>query len=209
MPRDLQTLWDDQLKALFNGAVPEHAEWRGEDIPVVLNAIAGDYNHAFLPTGGGLDLNGARSMPGGLLEWTTDENGFEDVVQVCRPKRLVFWNPGNTTRDANFILEVEALDPVAPDHNEHVGIEEEVTELEPGSYEPGYVYHSGQYQGEDLPRGTRLLIRTIKDARYAIFGKGSLYNSYRRGNFDAYNAYHNDKAQFESIVSTMAKVNDK
>lgn len=211
MPKsDLQVEWDQQLQALFNGAIPESAEWTAPgEIVTVLRAIAGKVNHVFLPTRGGMDLADCRVTRDGLLEWGQEEGRLDRHAYVCKPERLVFWNPGSSTREANFILEVGALDPVDPERDEQQSRKrEEVVELAPNDYAPRWAWDEQEYQGAALPGGARLLNRDLVPGRFAIFGKGSIYNGFRGQGFDAYGAVHNDPVTFRNIVEQMASIED-
>jgi serine/threonine-protein kinase len=198
--------WDNILGALFGGAIPVSAEWTvPAEIVAVLNAVSSRSNHMFYPDGGGLDLLGAQLDTEGNVEWAVDEGGLQSFVHVARPLKLTFWNPGPYGHEANFILEVDALAPVGPEasRGEYV---EELTEISVGEYEPLSSWENGYSRNGEPLDGARRVVRTIKAARYAIFGKGSLYNSHRSTNFDAYNAVHNDQVKFTRTVEDMAQV---
>lgn len=85
------------------------------------------------------------------------------------------------------------------------GVEERV-ELSKGRYAPRSALDNSEYQGKALPTSACLVIRATKQARYALFGKGSIYNQLKDRSFDAYSAFHNDPAAFEKIVADMASV---
>lgn len=196
--RDLRLEWATLVNGLFNGSVPTNAEWTAPaDIVNVLNAISSAVNHMFYPDGGGMDIRGARLNGKGELEWATDDHGLDSFVHVAVPVKITFWNPGPTDHEANFMLEVGALLQEG-DYVGHDGYAEELAEFSDGTFAPRSAWDDGQ--------GTRLVIRYVRPGRFAIFGKGSLYNSYRGNGFDAYNAVHNDVIEFEKAVSEMAKV---
>ncbi len=199
--------WDQKLVELFGGEVPANAEWTSlHQITAVLSGIAGGFNHVFLPDKGGEDLGSCQASSNGLLEWSTREDSLDSHANVCRPIKLTFWNPGPTTREANFVLEVDGLTPVDPDGNAGDESYEEVVEIRQGVYAPRYAWDVGQYQGEPLPDSARLLMRTLNPGRFAVFGKGSIYNLYKDKHFDAYDGFHNDPEQFKNIVATMSSV---
>lgn len=209
MKEEQRAKWHQQLRSLFNGIIPDSAEWTSpERIEAVLRAIAGHTNHVFLPTKGGQDLVDCQITKDGLLEWTPEPDALDSYAHVCKPTRLVFWNPGSSTREANFVLETGALAPVDPSENVAAEAYEEVVQLAVGEYAPRWAWDAREYQGKELPQGARLLIRNLTPGRFAIFGKGSLYNSYRARSFDAYNAVHNDPVAFKRIVEEMAKIED-
>lgn len=199
--------WDALLDALFGGGVPESAEWSSpEEIADVFNAISSTINHVYHPGGGGEDLFGARITPENFLEWSVHEDGLDRFANVVQPIKLTFWNPGKQSHEANFVLEVGALTPVGSpsDRSEYT---EEVTEVSAGVYEPLSSWNNGQTKrGEELPHTARKLCRVIKPARFAIFGKGSLYNLFKDQTFDAYDAHHNNPVEFAKIVSALADI---
>lgn len=205
--QELRDKWEGLLETLFKGNIPDSTEWTDpSEIAHVLNVISGTVNHVFHPGGGGEDLFEAQVTQEGNLEWSIHENGLKAFANVVRPVNLTFWNPGKQNHEANFVLEVSALEPVGrpQDRSEYY---EEVTEVRFGMYEPLSSWENGQTQnGDKLPEGARRLCRAIGPARFAIFGKGSLYNSFRDQGFDAYNAHHNDPAEFKKIVESMAQV---
>lgn len=204
--QELREKWEVILAALFEGTIPAAAEWTDpNEIVCVLNAISNPVNHVFHPDGGGLDLIGAQLSREGNLEWATHEGGLKSFVHVARPAKLTFWNPGPYKHEANFVLEVGTLDPVGAEHarSEYV---EELTEVRPGTYEPLTSWDNGYSENGEPLRDARRLCRIIKASRFAIFGKGSLYNSHTGGGFDAYSAYHNDPVKFAEIVEEMAKI---
>ena len=204
--QELREKWEAFVAALFEGTIPEAAEWTdSNDIVRVLYAISSPVNHMFHPDGGGLDLRAAQLSREGTLEWATHEGGLESFVHVVRPVKLTFWNPGLYKHEANFVLEVDALDPVGEEHarSEYV---EELTEVRLGTYEPLSSWDNGYSENGDPLDGARRLCRIIKGSRFAIFGKGSLYNSFSDKGFDAYSAYHNDPVKFAKIVEEMAKI---
>ncbi|WEX15290.1 hypothetical protein P2T68_32695 [Pseudomonas sp. G11] len=197
---ELRQKWEDLVKGVFNDAIPSKAEWTDPaDIVVVLNAISSSANHMFYPDGGGMDMRGAQLNNNGELEWAVEEDGLGSYARIAAPLKLTFWNPGKFNHEANFVLEVGALE-LKGEYAAHKGYAEELTELSDGTFDPRSTWDEG-------PRdGARLVIRYVKPARFAIFGKGSVYNSFRDKGFDAYSAYHNDPAKFENAVEEMAKI---
>lgn len=205
--QELRDQWDGMLQGIFKGTIPESAEWTDpHEIADVFNAISGSLNHSFHPGGGGEDINGAQVTREGNLEWSIHENGLETFANVVRPVKLTFWNPGKQSHEANFVLEVGALAP-AGGSRDRSQLVEELTEVWPGVYEPLSSWENGESQnGDPLPQGARRLCRVVAPARFAIFGKGSLYNSFRDQGFDAYDAHHNDPLEFKKIVMSMAAI---
>lgn len=205
--KEMLDKWDEKLKTVFSGAVPTDAQWTDPaEIQGVLETVIGRDMHIFLPGGGGEELVSSRVTSDGLIEWSGDNDSLDRYAFVVKPSKLVFWNPGDQTHEANFVLEVGALRPECP--NKYVTEEgvEEIVELKKGVYAPRSAWDAGEYKGQELPDSARLLSRATKPARFAIFSKGSLYNSHRDRQFDAYSAHHNDPIEFKKIVIEMASI---
>lgn len=199
--------WEEKLSALFGGEVPDRAEWHTPDeIAAVFAAMQGKDAHVFLPGGGGDEILNSRVTDDGLLEWSGSTSSLDNYATVVSPVRLTFWNPGIQTHEAHFVLEVGSLAAGCPrGYTNDAGVEECV-ELSKGRYAPRSAWDNSEYQGKDLPASARLVIRATKPARYALFGKGSIYNQFNDRGFDAYSAFHNDAAAFEKIVAEMALI---
>jgi serine/threonine-protein kinase len=205
--KEMVLKWDTKLNTLFNGAIPNDAEWTDPmDIAQVLEVMRGSDVHMFLPAGGGEELQSSRSTADGLIEWSGDTDSIDNYAFVVKPLKLTFWNPGTQTHEANFVLEVAALRAGCPSSVLNDAGVEECVELWEGYYAPRSVWDNSEYQGKELPATARLVNRATKPARFALFSKGSLYNSHRDQHFDAYSAYHNDPASFRKIVSEMATI---
>lgn len=205
--KDCVDSWEEKLSALFEGKIPVRQEWTNPDeIAEVFAAMKGSDAHIFLPGGGGDELKNVRSTADGLLEWSGDGDSLDQFATVVKPVRLTFWSPGTQHHEAHFLLETDALPACCPSgYATEVGVEECV-ELSKGQYAPRTAWDQGQHQGKDLPSTARLVIRSTKPARFALFGKGSLYNSVQAGGFDAYDAHHNDAARFKTFVEQFAEV---
>ncbi|WP_438281423.1 hypothetical protein [Pseudomonas alabamensis] len=199
--------WEEKLSALFKGSIPTRQEWTNpKEIAEVFAAMKGSDAHIFLPGGGGDELKSARATAEGLLEWSGDSDSLDKFAAVVNPKRLTFWSPGMQHHEAHFLLETGALPARCPSGFATDEGTEECVELSKGQYAPRTAWDQGEYNGKDLPETARLVIRATKPARFALFGKGSIYNSTQVGGFDAYNAYHNDAERFEKIVEQFAEI---
>lgn len=197
---ELRQKWAEVVSEVFNGAVPDKAEWtKPAEIAAVLNAISSPANHMFYPDNGGTDIRGAQLNSKGELEWAVEENRLDSSAHIAAPLKLTFWNPGSYGHEANFVLECGALEPQG-DKASHSSYAEELTELSDGSFDPRSTWDEGSHEG------ARLVIRYVRPGRFAIFGKGSIYNSFRDKGFDAYDAFHNDPAGFEKAVKEMANI---
>lgn len=201
--RKLLDLWESKLSDLFGGAIPAKKEWTdSEEVARVLKAMRGEDTYFFQPGDGGLEMLDSRATSDGLVEWTDETSSLDEFAFVVRPVRLVFWNPGNQTHEANFILEVDAQAPGCPtgEMTNHVGIEQ-CMELAKGSYAPLSAGHERAYFGKSFPAAARVVRRATRPARFALFSKGSLYYRY-----DGHKALHNDHVQFEDLVSQFAAI---
>lgn len=202
--QEVTTKWDVALTSVFEGEVPDYAQWTSlEAIVSTLNGIAGRINHVFFPSGGGQALHACWANDD-LLEWTDREAELASRAYVCKPTKLTFWNPGKTTREANFILETAELSPVYLSESEHDRFYEEVVEISPGEFAPRYAWDAGEFEGLPLPEGARVLVRTVRPSRFAVFCIGSRYNSDKSRSFDAYDAIHTDPEAFEAIIKGLS-----
>lgn len=201
--KQLRDEWQSVLSKLFNQGIPETAEWhRPSDIVDVLNAISSKTNHMFYPNGGGMDVLEAQLDNQDNLEWAPSEEGLKRMAYVANPLKLSFWNPGPYGHEAHFKLEVGTLAPVQSSSS---GTVEELTEIYPGQYESLAAWESGvTSSGADLDEAARRVTRFLTPSSFVIFGKGSVYNTFRDKGFDAYNAFHNNEKAFKSMVEQMA-----
>ncbi|MDH4602347.1 hypothetical protein [Pseudomonas syringae] len=205
--RRLLDIWESKLTQLFNGAIPEHAEWEAPlDIGRVLQAISGNDTHVYLPGGGGEDLAQCRTTNDQLLEWSPEKDRLDSYAHVVSPQKLTFWNPGLSGHEANFVLELSALRPVLPNQSRSKDGVEEVVELRPGQYAPRSAWDNSEFNGNPLPSGSRLVVRFTAPGRLAVFSKGSVYNRYSDTSFDGYNGHHNNPDEFKNIVEEFSKV---
>ena len=205
--KEMVIKWEKKLSALFGSEIPTDAEWNvPADIARVFQAMQGSDAHIFLPGSGSEELQSSRVTAEGLLEWSGDDDSLDRYAFVVKPVRLTFWNPGSQTHEANFVLEVGAMPTGCPSgYATEVGVEECV-ELSKGNFVPRAAWDSGEYNGKDLPTSARLVCRATRPARFALFGKGSLYNSFRDRDFDASMDHHTDPVEFAKIVSEMASI---
>lgn len=193
--------WIDVQRKLFPFLAPRRATWTGlNDIVTVLNLIGGrsNMNHLFFPSGGGMDLSGARSSTreAGCIELVTD--GF---VSILRPKSLHFESFGYDPEWDYFRLEASELEPsgVYPglDRND-----EEVTEIGGEFYAPRHHWDSGSFEHKPLPEGSRSVSRYFRGS-FVVFSKESIYN-HTSGTYDA----RHDKVsadEFRSYIEEAAK----
>lgn len=156
--KEMVIKWEAKLSALFSGAIPDSAEWTSpEAIARVFQAMQGRDAHIFLPGSGSEEIQSSRATADGLLEWSGEDDSLDRYAYVVKPVRLVFWNPGDHTHEANFILEVGAMPAVCPTgYASEVGVEECV-ELSKGMYAARTAWDENEYNGKDLPASARLV----------------------------------------------------
>lgn len=193
--------WIDVQRKLFPVLAPCRATWTSlNDIVTVLNLIGerSNMNHLFFPSGGGLDLTGARlsTREVGCIELLTD--GY---VSILRPKSLQFESFGYDYEWDYFRLEASELEPsgVYPDLDRN---DEELTEIGGEFYAPRHHWDSGYFEHKSLPEGSRSVSRYFRGS-FVIFGKESIYN-HTSGTYDA----RHDKVsadQFRSYIEGAAK----
>jgi serine/threonine protein kinase len=194
--------WAEALRTLFPVSVPKRATWQDiDDIVSVLNIVGGapDLNHLFFPDGGGLDLERAvRSVrEPGCIELIT--NGIASIV---KPIKLIFESFNKEPEWNYFRLETGELEPsgVYPDLPEYFG-HEELAEIGGVFYADRSCWDAGDYGGEPLPKGSRLVLRYLRGS-FVIFQKTSMYNK----NPDTYDARHNKMStnEFRRYIAHLA-----
>ena len=178
-----QEQWFEFQQKLFPTAFPKRVIWENiNDIITVLKVVCSydNLNHMFFPNGGGLDLEDVRlSIEEGCLEL---DFGLIDIV---KPKRLIFESFGYDPEWNYFRLELEELEPSGV-HETEEGEEpyekrydhEFVSELYPGQYDKyELVEHHYYYKdmGYDIPDGARQISRWFRGC-FVIFNKRSTYN---------------------------------
>lgn len=177
--------WKDAQSKIFPFTKPSRAIWEDIDqIIRVLNLISrSDHlNHTFMPTGGGMNLLGAkRSYQDGCIELNF---GYTEIV---KPIRLVY-ESFNDKEDWNYFrLEADALKPSGY-YKKMPELEVEcLTELEPLVYTDALCSEFNDYNGQSLPSSARAIYRLVKGGSFVIFTDTSLYN--RTGH--TYDARHN------------------
>jgi hypothetical protein len=188
--------WEKKLNELFPSGIPKTKTWTSQaEIIEVLNKLGKppSLNHTFLPTGGGLDLAGARISrePGCIeLDWG-------DGVNIIKPLKLTFESFDADLEWAYFRIECRPLAPSGV-YDSTVYQSEELTEVRPKEYA-----HRSEWDERNLgydengkeiplPKGARVVTRNFSGA-FVIFAKGSLYNQ----NSGTYDARHNKMTEDE------------
>ncbi len=178
-----QEQWFEIQSKLFPTAFPSRVIWENiEDIINVLKIVCsyGNLNHMFFPDGGGLDLEDARLAK----EQGCIELDFQ-LIDIVKPKRLLFESFGYDPEWNYFRLELDELEPSGV-HEVEIGEEpyekkyneEFVTELYPGQYDkPDMVEYRSEYEemGYDIPKTARTVSRIFR-GNFVIFNKRSIYN---------------------------------
>ena len=199
--------WRATIAEIFRGAKPISSEWTElDDILEVLGHVAGpNLNHCFLPTGGGLDLDGVgKSLEDGCIELHWDES----VISVIKPKSLSFVGFTGFPSMSYFRIETDTLTPISEDIDTSVEMDEELAEIHPLNYQPRWVIDAGYYTHDESgnevknPPGTRLVSRYFRGS-FVIFAKGSPYNIGLSARYDAYNAQHDKMtaAKFRDFIT--------
>jgi len=170
--------WFEMQTRIFPSAMPERVIWTSrEDILKILRATCSTayLNHVFFPISGGLDLLDVRlSHEKGCLELD-----FQ-VLEVVRPKRLIFESFGHDPEWNYFRLELDELKPTdfpSQFENSEKRVNdyyEDITELAPGNYFPYSALTSDRKDYLINSYGRR--IRRRFKGNYVIFGKRSTYN---------------------------------
>ena len=177
--------WKDAQSKIFPFSKPSRAIWEDIDqIIRVLNLIStSDHlNHTFMPTGGGMDLLGAkRSYEDGCIELNF---GSTTIVKTIR----LVYESFHDEEDWNYFrLEADVLKPSGY-YKKMSELEVEcLTELEPLVYTDALCSEFNDYNGQSLPSSARAIDRLIKGGSFVIFTDTSLYN--RTGH--TYDARHN------------------
>jgi serine/threonine-protein kinase len=206
--KDLETRnpieWKDLQKQLFPSTMPQRVIWEDiDDIVYILNAIGSvtALNHMFYPSGGGMDLEGARlGSEDDTIELVIDVN----YIDLIKPKRLIFENFGSDTLWNYFRIETEELSPTGIG-----GVyrdSEELVEIEPMHYINRSHWDNNDYGGEKLPPSSRLVTRILK-GDFVLFAKKSFYNHAT----STYDGRHNQLTtdEFRKYIETKVEVSDE
>lgn len=186
------------------------------DIVDVLDEIGkkAPLNHLFLPSGGGLDLEGATTG----WESLCVELDVGGNTRIVRPASLQLVMPErDPLREwAYFLLQTGTLAPSGVYENGPDEAFEAVLELAPGKYVERFYWDEGYY-GVDgagdprkLPDGARPINRCFGGS-FLIMAKASGYNLW--DGFNAYGAAHTKRsptefqAQIQEVVDELHKRN--
>jgi len=174
---DLRNLaeWPSKIGRLFPTIVPEFASWRGKvDILRVLGFLASHdgLNHMFIPSGGGLDLTDVveSAREGGCIELRCSRQAL-----LLKPRMLEFYHIIESPRWSYFLLHADALSPSGVAGAAPVDGQEIVTELPSGEYVDPMAWDRDEWNGKELPTGTRQISRFLAGT-FAFFQKSSPYN---------------------------------
>ncbi|MCB0522859.1 MAG: protein kinase [Lewinellaceae bacterium] len=195
-----QEQWFEIQRKLFPSAFPKRVIW--EDINDIVNILRilcsyNNLNFMFLPDGGGLDLRDARlSYEEGCIELD-----FQ-LIEIVKPKRLVFESFGYDPEWNYFRLELYELEPsgvyVAANGEEPYHIrynKEAVSELYPGQYDKyDLVEYRYEYKdmGYEIPENIRLVSRWFRGS-FVAFNKRSVYNLIRSTSDGRHNKMDTDE----------------
>ena len=188
--------WKSFLLKFFQNNIPQSKTWRTKtEIISVLNMIGAEpnLNHLFLPTGGGLDVTGAKVS----YEDNCIELLFGKLAYIVKPAYLSFESFGEEYEWAYFRLETLELAPSGI-YTETPLDCEELIEISPKKYAERYIWDQGFLEYDEsgdeipLPKSARVISRMFSGA-YSIFAKGSIYNATP----DSYDALHNKLSESE------------
>ncbi|WP_131801046.1 protein kinase domain-containing protein [Bacillus tropicus] len=178
--------WRMIQEELFPTAIPSRVVWENvDDIVSVLNIIGSipHLNHMFYPSGGGMDLL--------KVELAAEADCialYTGLIDIVKPKRLLFESIGKDFQWNYFRLEISSLAPIIETNN--FGFEE-LLETEKGyEYERYLEYSSG-----------RSVTRFFKESAIVIFQKTSIYNKIS-GTYDGRHSKMNTD-EFKSYIEML------
>ncbi|MEF8683257.1 UNVERIFIED_CONTAM: protein kinase [Bacillus cereus] len=151
--------WRRIQEELFPTAIPSRVIWEDkEDIVNVLNIIGSipNLNHMFYPGGGGMDLL--------KVELATEPDCmtlYTGLIDIVKPKRLLFESIGKDSQWNYFRLEISSLNPII--NRNSLGYEQLL------EHDKGYEEYSEYSQG-------RTVDRFFEEGAFVIFQKTSTYN---------------------------------
>ena len=162
--------WSEMLDKLFGSRIPESAIWTSkEGIIKTLNKIGltKHKNHAFMPSGGGLDLSGA--------DFASEDNCieiyFDGSVYICRPASLQFESFVADNTWFYFRLETNTLKPKIEKHS-HRECFEDLMELITGEF-----VEREKENDDDVFEKFHRYVTIILSGSIVIFSKNSVYNA--------------------------------
>lgn len=190
--------WEFILQKIFSNGIPEYSKWTNHsEIIKVLNKI-GSYdnsNHMFYPGGGGLDLRGSsKSFEKNCIEIKAAS------TEILSPKSLTFHSFDNLDW-SYFRIDLNEISQSGV-YNYELEFDEELCEIGPLNYISRSHWDENEYNGERLPKGSRLVERRLKGSQ-VIFGKTSPYNSHS----STYDGRHNDYSDedFKKYIESVKK----
>lgn len=203
--------WKDAIQKIFPDSRPKSTSWtdRAEIIRVLSHIADGNWNYCFLPSSGGMELDGVqKSLEENCIElvWSCES------VAIVRPKILQFENFPGYPSLSYFRIEAAPLIPVGETQSGQRPYEE-LAEIHPGEYRDRWVLDAGYYDHDEggieipLPKNTRHVCRYFGGS-FVIFAKGSAYNFYFK---DATSAHHEKlgAVKFREFISDMIQTATK
>ena len=201
MQKKMEYGWKYYQNKLFPHGTPENAQWHNKNnILNILKIVAktSHMNHVLFPDGGGLDLLAASIGP--------EPNTLELNIQgnfLLSPRVLYYESFHEHPNDNYFLLELNKLKPIAEIACLH---SERLTCLSPLNYAPGLCWSYNDYDGNDLPVGSRMITR-ILDGKLLFLSKSSLYNSIPSTYDGGHSKLTND--QLRNIIEHIYRVKSK
>ena len=207
---DQLDLWKNTALKFFNNEIKGVEVTDRAQIIQILNTLGTSkvMNHTFMPSGGGLDLAGAKySYENGLIEIN-----FDGSAKIVKPVSLTFHPISDNPEWWYYRLNTAPFTPSGvyeddafKDHDELKYYGEELVEVSPGNYieraywDMNYLGHDENGREIPLPGEARLVNRANNGGAYVIFPKFSSYNHNPR----TYDGRHNKMSgkEFEQYIT--------
>jgi hypothetical protein len=206
--------WIKAQNLLFPGSIPAASSWNKiEDIVHVLRTFSlPQANHLFLPSGGGIDMDGANPS---LEPDCIEINDGPRAIELLKPKELQFESFAPYYSMSYLRLETEAIRPSGI-YDDVTGQREELIEVEPLHYLPRSCWdEGGDYDNEGnfipLPDNARIVVRRLGGV-FLVANKGSLFN-HLNGDLDAYSGQYSKMERrdlrnfFQKLIDVAARKN--
>ena len=175
---------------VFEGTIPEHAEWsvRNEIVEVINKIGIKNLNHMLYPDNGGLDVVGCNvsDLGSDMIEILTAGN----TPNLCNPLKLIFDSLDKSPEWSYFILELNSME-ASGFYSERDIVVEEVFECG-GEMEPYSEYPSHQ--------NLRHILRILK-GRLLIVPKTCYYNQLPSTYSGEHNKY--DSTELRKVMNRL------
>ena len=195
-------LWTTMIEALFPTVIPDYSSWTSVDsIVKVLTLVVENrqFNHLYLPGGGGDDLTGGtKALEPGFLSLVADSTEF-----MIRPKIMRFEYFVQMPSLSYFWIECNETDKTGIDRCSDYH-REKLVMLDDGSYydrdvlEVGHIGYDVNFDEIPLPKSFKTNSRYVRGS-FVLFCKCSSYDS----DPSSYSGLHDKKTsdQFREYIS--------